>query len=55
MSSAEDEDSNGKLTMLCLHGFLQTATVSSCLTWKQQLQCLILPAGQLLSLSSPRL
>lgn len=28
MSSTEDEDSSGKLTMLCLHGFLQSATVS---------------------------
>jgi hypothetical protein len=28
MSSTEDEDSNGKLKMLCLHGFLQSAAVS---------------------------
>lgn len=27
MSSTEDEDSSGKLTMLCLHGFLQSAAV----------------------------
>jgi hypothetical protein len=28
MSSTEEEDSNGKLKMLCLHGFLQSAAVS---------------------------
>lgn len=31
MSSTEEEDSSsGKLTMLCLHGFLQSAAVSMC-------------------------
>jgi hypothetical protein len=50
MSSAEEEDSNGKLTVLCLHGFLQTATVSSCVAWQKQLLCLIHPVSQFLLL-----
>lgn len=36
MSSTEDEDSsNGKLTMLCLHGFLQSAAVSCIRAFRQ--------------------